>query len=76
MRERRSKEWSGLVYMQLKEFHADIFALCPVFFRTALLCSGGYLLVKGWMPLHGAVWIKCKKGVTAENQGADIKHMG
>ena len=33
------KEWRAA--MKLNEFHAAIFA-CPVFFRTALTCSGGY----------------------------------
>ena len=28
------------------------------------------------MPLHDAVWINCEKGVTTENQGADVKYMG
>ena len=28
------------------------------------------------MPLHDAVWIKCKMGTTTENQGADVEYMG
>ena len=28
------------------------------------------------MPLHEAVGINCKKVVTTENQGADVKYMG
>ena len=38
--------------------------LGPVFFRTALPCSGFYHLERGGMPLHDAVWINCKKGAT------------
>ena len=37
-----------------------IFLLGPVFFRTALPCSGGYHLESGGMPLHNAVGINCK----------------
>ena len=51
------------------------FFLGPVFFRTALPCSGGYHLERGWMPLHDAVEIICKKGAT-EYQCADVKYMG
>ena len=39
--------------------------LGPVFFRTALPCSGGYHLERGRMPLHQA--IAC--------QGAGVKYM-
>ena len=52
------------------------FLLGPVFFRTALLCSGGYHLESGGMPLHDAVGINCKNGATTENQGACVKYMG
>ena len=51
------------------------FLLVPVVLRTALPCSGGYLLVRGGMPLHDAVSINCKKGGTTEYQGADVKYM-
>ena len=37
--------------------------LGPVFFRTALPCTGGYHLVG-------------RKGATTENEGAGVKHMG
>ena len=37
------------------------FLLCPVFFRTALSCSGGYHLERGEMPLHDAVGITVKR---------------
>ena len=47
--------------------------LGPVFFRTALLCSGGYHLERGRMPLHDAVGINYKKGATTENQDAGVK---
>ena len=36
---------------------------------------GGYRLERGGMPLHDAVGINCKKGATAENQGADVKYI-
>ena len=39
-------------------------------------CSGGYHLERGGMLLHDAVGINCKKGATAENQGADVMYMG
>ena len=42
------------------------FLLGPVFFRTALPCSGGYHLERGGMPLHDAVGINCKKGATTD----------
>ena len=51
------------------------FLLDPVFFQTALPCSGGYHSERGGMPLHDAVWINCEKGTTTENQGADVKYM-
>ena len=49
------------------------FLLGPVFFRTALLCSGGYHLERGGMPLLDAVGINCEKGATTEYIKA---HMG
>ena len=52
------------------------FLLDPVFFLTALPCSGGYHLERGGMPLHDAVEKNCEKGATTENQGADVKYMG
>ena len=52
------------------------FLLGPVFFRTALPCSGGYHLERCGMLLHDMVGINCKKGTTTENQGADVKYMG
>ena len=52
------------------------FLLDTVFFRTALPCSGGYHMERGWMPLHDAVGINCKKGETTENKGSGVKHMG
>ena len=50
------------------------FLLGPVFFRTALPCSG-YHQERGGMPLHDAVGINCKKVATTENQGAYVKYM-
>ena len=52
------------------------FLLAPVFFRTALPCSGGYHMERGGMPLHGAFGINCKKGATTENQDSAVKYMG
>ena len=52
------------------------FLLGPVFFRTALSCSGGYHMERGGMLVHDAVGINCKKGVTTENQGLGDKYMG
>ena len=52
------------------------FLLGPVFFRTALPCSGDYHLERGEMPLHDAVGINCKKRATTGNLGADVKYMG
>ena len=49
--------------------------LGTVFFQTALLCSGGYHLESGGMPLHDAVGINCRKGAT-EYQGADVQYVG
>ena len=50
--------------------------LGPVFFQTALPCSGGYHMKRGGMPLHDVVGINCKKGATTENQGSAVKCMG
>ena len=51
------------------------FLLGPVFFRTALPCSGSYHMERGGMPLHDAVRINCKKGATTENQGSGVKYL-
>ena len=69
------KDWRALVHMKLNEFHAAIF-LRPVFFQTALTCSGGYHLERGGMPLHDAIGINYEKGATPENQGADVMYIG
>ena len=69
------KDWRALVHMKLNEFHAAIF-LRPVFFQTALTCSGGYHLERGGMPLHDAVGINCKKGAITEHQDSAVKYMG
>ena len=58
------------------------FLLGPAFFRTAVLCSGGYHLERGGVPLHDAVGIycavgiNCKKGATTENKCADVRYVG
>ena len=49
------------------------FLLGPVFFGTALPCSGGYNLEMGEMPLHDAVGVNYKNGTTTENQGEGVK---
>ena len=51
------------------------FLLGPVFFRTALPCSGGYHMERRGMPLHDAVGINFKKGATTENQGSGVEYM-
>ena len=50
--------------------------LDTVFFRTALPCSGGSHMERGWMPLHVAVGINCKKGAATEHQDSAVKYMG
>ena len=52
------------------------FFLGPVFFRTALPCSGDYHMERGGMPLHDAVGINCKKGANTDNQDSAVKYMG
>ena len=39
-------------------------------------CTGGYYLDNGAMPLHDAIGINCKNGITTENQGTGVKYMG
>ena len=56
-------------------FTRPFFLLGPVFYRTALPCSGGYHLEMGGMPLHDAVGINGEKAATTENQGGDVKYM-
>ena len=51
------------------------FFLGPVFFRTALPCSGGYHMDMGGTPLHDVVWINFKKVATTKYQGADVKYI-
>ena len=51
------------------------FLLGPLFFCTALSCSGGYHLERGRMALHVAVGVNCENGTTTENQGAGVKYM-
>ena len=52
------------------------FLLGTVFFQTALLCSGGYHMERGGMPLHDVVGINCKKGATTENHCSGVKYVG
>ena len=42
----------------------DHFYFVPVFFRTALQCSGGYHLERGGMRLHDAIGVNCENGGT------------
>ena len=51
------------------------FLLGTVFFRTALPCSGGYHLERGWMPSHYTVGISCKNGATTEDQDSGVKYI-
>ena len=51
------------------------FLLGPVFYWTALPCSGGYHMERGGMPLHDAVGINCKKGATTEHQDSGVKYI-
>ena len=43
-----------------------LFLLGPVFFWSALPCSGGYHLERGGMLLHDAVAIHRNKGITTK----------
>ena len=52
------------------------FLLGPVFFRSALPCSGEHHLERGGMPLLDAVGVNCKNNATTENQGAGVKVYG
>ena len=71
------KEWRALpTYVTESVTRTLPFLLGPVFFRTALPCSGGYNQERGGMPLHDTVGINCKNGATTENQGADVKNVG
>ena len=73
--EKDRKEWRALVHMQLNAFHAAISAW-PCVLSDRPLCSGGYHLERGGMPLHDAVGINCKKGATTEHQDSAVKYMG
>ena len=44
------------------------FLLGPVFFQTALTCSGGYHLDGRGMPLYGTVGVSFSGGATAESR--------
>ena len=56
MCERWDRVESPSTYLNRMSFTRP-FLLGPVFFRTALPCSGGYHLERGGMPLHDAVGI-------------------
>ena len=60
------KEWRTLVHISLIDFHAAIFAWhCVPSDRPPVHWC--YHLEREGMPLHDAVWINCKKGVTTEH---------
>ena len=42
------------------------FRLVPMFFRTALSHSGDLLLGEGWLQLHDAAGVICRKCATAD----------
>ena len=75
MRERSERAESPGTYVTEKVSRGN-FLLGPVFFRTVLPCSDGHRLERCGMPLHDAVGINFKKGITTENQGADAKYVG
>ena len=56
MRERPESVESPGTYVTELSFTRP-FLLGPVFFRTALPCSGGHHMERGGMPLHDAVGI-------------------
>ena len=62
------------MHTELKEFHAAIFGW-PCVLSYSLLVLW-WLSEMGGMQLHDAVGINCKKGATAENQGAGVKYIG
>ena len=48
-------EWRELYICNWRNFTRE-FLLGPMFFRTALPCSGGYYLERGMMPLHDILY--------------------
>ena len=74
MRERSERVESSGTYVTKSVSHGHFWL--PVFFRTALPCSGGYHLERGGMPLHVAVGINFENCATTENQGAGVKYVG
>ena len=68
---KRREQWGMHNWLS---FMRPFFLLGPVFFRTAHRCCSGYHLVRGGMPLHGAVGINCKNAKTSENQGSGVKY--
>ena len=50
-------------------------ALQPPHRRGLQMGMGGHM-ERGWMPLHDAVAINCKKVATTENHGSGVKYMG
>ena len=70
------EEWRALVHILLNEFQAAVFAWHHVLSDHPPVCSGGYHMERGGMPLRDVVGINCKKGETTENQGSGVKYMG
>ena len=65
------KEWRAMV---LSSFTRPVWlALCS--FGPHSLAQVVYHLVRGGMPLHDWVGINCKKGATAEHQGAGVTYI-
>ena len=56
------KEWRPLAHGSRGHFCLALY----VFFLTAILCSGGYHLENGRMPLHDEVGRNYKKGATTK----------
>ena len=50
--------------------------LGTVFFRTALLCSGGCHMESGGILLHDAVGMNCRESAATENRDSAVKYMG
>ena len=68
------KEWRALnESLFVTESLNGPFLLGPVFLRSTLVCSGGYRMVWGGMPLHDAIEIKCKTGQLLKIKANKIK---
>ena len=70
------KEWRALVHKKIIKFNLAIFLLGPLFFWTALPCSGGLSPGEGWDVIMIYGWVNCKMGAATENQVAGAWDMG